>query len=255
MTTTDSHTYTLGVLYGDGIGPEIVPAAVLIADAAVEAVGAAPIHWRELPLGFKAIEALNEATPKSTLEGLARRTAGCSDRMTARHTRSRSARSSTPAARSASTSICTRMSAPPRRFPAAARSSMALTSSSCGRTPKASTPTAAPTAAPASSCRLPTSPSPWHHHPACMRTDRPRGVRAGARRRKHGDHRAQGERAQDDHGPVPRRLPGSRSGLPGRERGRLPHRRHDGASRAACQRVRRARHREHVRRHPVGPRR
>ena len=44
MTTTDSRTYTLGVLHGDGIGPEIVPAAVLIADAAVEAAGAAPIR-------------------------------------------------------------------------------------------------------------------------------------------------------------------------------------------------------------------
>jgi 3-isopropylmalate dehydrogenase len=63
--------YTLGVLLGDGIGPEIVPAAVLIADAAVEAAGAAPIQWRELPLGFKAIEELNEATPKQTLEALA----------------------------------------------------------------------------------------------------------------------------------------------------------------------------------------
>jgi 3-isopropylmalate dehydrogenase len=71
LTTTATRTYTLGVLHGDGIGPEIVPAAVLIADAAVEAAGAAPIRWRELPLGFKAIEELNEATPKSTLAALA----------------------------------------------------------------------------------------------------------------------------------------------------------------------------------------
>ena len=41
--------------------------------------------------------------------------------------------------------------------------------------------------------------------------------------------------------------------LPGRRRGRLPHRRHDRASRPARQRVRRAGHREHVRRHPVRP--
>ena len=71
MTTNVSRTYTLGVLFGDGIGPEIVPAAVLIADAAVEAADAAPIRWRELPLGFKAIDELNEATPKSTLAALA----------------------------------------------------------------------------------------------------------------------------------------------------------------------------------------
>lgn len=71
MTTNISRTYTLGVMHGDGIGPEIVPAAVLIADAAVEAAGAPPIRWRELPLGFKAIDELNEATPKSTLAALA----------------------------------------------------------------------------------------------------------------------------------------------------------------------------------------
>jgi 3-isopropylmalate dehydrogenase len=71
LTTNPSHSYTLGVLHGDGIGPEIVPAAVLVANAAVETAGAAPIRWRELPLGYKAIEELNEATPKSTLAALA----------------------------------------------------------------------------------------------------------------------------------------------------------------------------------------
>jgi 3-isopropylmalate dehydrogenase len=69
--TTASRTYTLGVLYGDGIGPEIVPAAVGIADVAVEAAGAVPIGWRELPLGFKAIEEFNEAVPRGTLDALA----------------------------------------------------------------------------------------------------------------------------------------------------------------------------------------
>ncbi|AKS34322.1 isocitrate/isopropylmalate dehydrogenase family protein [Mycolicibacterium goodii] len=71
MTHSPSRNYTLGILHGDGIGPEIVPAAVTVADAAVAAVGAAPIDWRELPLGFAAIERLNEATPKSTLAALA----------------------------------------------------------------------------------------------------------------------------------------------------------------------------------------
>ncbi|MFE7977488.1 isocitrate/isopropylmalate dehydrogenase family protein [Streptomyces shenzhenensis] len=72
MTTTATpHRYTLGVLYGDGIGPEIVPASVLIADAAVAAAGAQPIDWKELALGFRAIEAFGEATPKATLAALA----------------------------------------------------------------------------------------------------------------------------------------------------------------------------------------
>lgn len=65
------HRYALGVLYGDGIGPEIVPAAVLIADAAVAAAEAAPLTWRELPLGLRAIEECGEATPQATLAALA----------------------------------------------------------------------------------------------------------------------------------------------------------------------------------------
>jgi 3-isopropylmalate dehydrogenase len=71
VTTNASRIYTLGVLHGDGIGPEIVPAAVRIADAAVEAAGAAPINWCELPFGSKAIDEFNEAVPKSTLDALA----------------------------------------------------------------------------------------------------------------------------------------------------------------------------------------
>ena len=181
VTTTDSHTYPLGVLHGDGIGPEIVPAAVLIADAAVEAAGVAPIRLARAPAGLQGHRGAQRSDARQHAQGARRRrTAGCSDRTTARHTPSRSARSSTPAAPSASTSICTRTSAPPRRSRAATPSSMAPTWSSCGRTPKASTPTATPSAAPASSCRLPTSRScTGHHHPAGTRTDRPLGVRAG----------------------------------------------------------------------------
>ncbi|WP_216586824.1 isocitrate/isopropylmalate dehydrogenase family protein [Streptomyces brasiliscabiei] len=65
------HGYTLGVLHGDGIGPEIVPAAVLVADTALVAAGAPPVAWRELPLGRRAIEELGEATPEATLAALA----------------------------------------------------------------------------------------------------------------------------------------------------------------------------------------
>ncbi|MFI1358294.1 isocitrate/isopropylmalate dehydrogenase family protein [Streptomyces sp. NPDC020898] len=72
MTPTGTpRRYTLGVLYGDGIGPEIVPSSVLIADAALAAAGAPSIDWRELPLGFRAIEEFGEATPKATLAALA----------------------------------------------------------------------------------------------------------------------------------------------------------------------------------------
>jgi 3-isopropylmalate dehydrogenase len=72
MTSTDERrTYRLGVLEGDGIGPEIVPASVAVLDAAIAAAGAAAVDWRYLPLGFGAIEKHQSHTPASTLEALA----------------------------------------------------------------------------------------------------------------------------------------------------------------------------------------
>ncbi|WP_210506730.1 isocitrate/isopropylmalate dehydrogenase family protein [Naasia sp. SYSU D00057] len=67
MTTNQ---YRLGVLLGDGIGPEIVPSAVAILDAAVAAAGASPIEWTELPLGRAAIDEYGDAVPSATLEAL-----------------------------------------------------------------------------------------------------------------------------------------------------------------------------------------
>ena len=49
-------SYRLGVLLGDGIGPEIVPASVRVVDAALAAAGAEPVAWQELPLGASAID-------------------------------------------------------------------------------------------------------------------------------------------------------------------------------------------------------
>ena len=63
-------TYRLGVLLGDGIGPEIVPSSVAMVDAAASAAGVAPIDWHELPLGASAIEELGAHTPESTLKAL-----------------------------------------------------------------------------------------------------------------------------------------------------------------------------------------
>ncbi|MCW2699350.1 MAG: 3-isopropylmalate dehydrogenase [Blastococcus sp.] len=63
--------YRLGVLLGDGIGPEIVPAAVRVVDAALAAVGAQPVDWQELPLGVSAIVEHGSAIPSSTLAALA----------------------------------------------------------------------------------------------------------------------------------------------------------------------------------------
>jgi len=72
MTTSEkTDQYSLGVLLGDGIGPEIVPSSIEIVDAAFVAAGLSPVNWVELPLGAKAIESLGEHTPVTTLEKLA----------------------------------------------------------------------------------------------------------------------------------------------------------------------------------------
>ncbi|WP_343238561.1 isocitrate/isopropylmalate dehydrogenase family protein [Streptomyces sp. SID13031] len=70
MPTEDPQTYRLGVLPGDGIGPEIVPAAVEVMDAAVAAAGAKPIEWVPLPVGAAGIESHGSALPAETLEAL-----------------------------------------------------------------------------------------------------------------------------------------------------------------------------------------
>ena len=72
MTEKTIRRYRLGVLEGDGIGPEIVPASQAIADAAFAAVGGGPrVEWVPLPLGRSAIDTHGDATPESTLEALA----------------------------------------------------------------------------------------------------------------------------------------------------------------------------------------
>src|SRR3712207_8874724 len=63
--------HRLGVLLGDGIGPEIVPASVRVVDAALAAAGAAPVEWQELPLGAAAIHPHGSAIPAGTPEALA----------------------------------------------------------------------------------------------------------------------------------------------------------------------------------------
>src|SRR5215218_5070778 len=61
--------YRLGVLEGDGIGPEIVPAATRVVDAALARTGGA-VDWVPLPIGWTAIHQHGEHTPASTVEAL-----------------------------------------------------------------------------------------------------------------------------------------------------------------------------------------
>ncbi|MFI5697658.1 isocitrate/isopropylmalate dehydrogenase family protein [Kribbella sp. NPDC051586] len=62
--------HRLGVLDGDGIGPEIVPAAAQVLDAALAAAGAEPVEWVPLPVGAAAIETHGSALPDVTVETL-----------------------------------------------------------------------------------------------------------------------------------------------------------------------------------------
>jgi 3-isopropylmalate dehydrogenase len=62
--------YRLGVLEGDGIGPEIVPAATGVVDAALERAASA-VDWVPLPIGWTAIREHGDHTPLSTVEALA----------------------------------------------------------------------------------------------------------------------------------------------------------------------------------------
>ena len=70
MSNQPAHNYRLGVLHGDGIGPEIVPSSVEIIDAAFAAIGLAAVDWIELPLGASAIAEHGAHTPDSTLKAL-----------------------------------------------------------------------------------------------------------------------------------------------------------------------------------------
>lgn len=60
----------LGLLLGDGIGPEIVPAAAAVADAAAAASGLETIEWTTLPMGIAAIGSHGDALPEETVEAL-----------------------------------------------------------------------------------------------------------------------------------------------------------------------------------------
>ncbi|WAE75805.1 isocitrate/isopropylmalate family dehydrogenase [Streptomonospora nanhaiensis] len=64
-----STTYRLGVLEGDGIGPEIVPSSIEVATAAAQAAGAS-IDWVALPLGASAITTHGAPVPDETKRAL-----------------------------------------------------------------------------------------------------------------------------------------------------------------------------------------
>lgn len=61
--------YKIGVLNGDGIGPEIVPATVKIFAFAAEKLGI-QIDWVKLPMGWEGIKKYNDPLPEITMRTL-----------------------------------------------------------------------------------------------------------------------------------------------------------------------------------------
>ena len=60
----------LGVLEGDDIGHEVVPASVQVASAAAEKHGLR-IQWKPMPVGRRALDTHGSTLPAGTLETLA----------------------------------------------------------------------------------------------------------------------------------------------------------------------------------------
>ncbi|MGY4102655.1 isocitrate/isopropylmalate dehydrogenase family protein [Nocardia sp. R16R-3T] len=63
-------TMRLGLIEGDGIGPEVVRATRAVVDEALAAAGAAAVDWVELPMGQRAIEEFGNPLPDQTLVAL-----------------------------------------------------------------------------------------------------------------------------------------------------------------------------------------
>jgi len=61
----------LGILDGDDIGHEVVPAAVAVVRASAQRVGLA-IEWTQLPIGRTALDTHGSTMPEGTLAALAR---------------------------------------------------------------------------------------------------------------------------------------------------------------------------------------
>ncbi|MEV6773021.1 isocitrate/isopropylmalate dehydrogenase family protein [Nocardia sp. NPDC051030] len=68
---SDSETrLRLGLIEGDGIGPEVVRATRAVVDDAFQVVGLDPIEWVTLPIGHTAIAEFGDPMPEQTLKTL-----------------------------------------------------------------------------------------------------------------------------------------------------------------------------------------
>ncbi|WP_227982908.1 isocitrate/isopropylmalate dehydrogenase family protein [Nocardia spumae] len=73
MSVTDSprSVIRLGLIEGDGIGPEVVRATRVVVDEALAAAGASAAEWVEVPIGHAAIAECGDPLPERTLSTLA----------------------------------------------------------------------------------------------------------------------------------------------------------------------------------------
>ncbi|WP_433724910.1 isocitrate/isopropylmalate dehydrogenase family protein [Nocardia sp. CA-129566] len=66
----DTSPVRLGLIEGDGIGPEVVEATRVVVDEALTAAGAAAVEWVPLLMGHRAIEEFGAPLPEQTLAAL-----------------------------------------------------------------------------------------------------------------------------------------------------------------------------------------
>lgn len=66
----DTPPTRIGLIEGDGIGPEVVRATRMVVDEALAAAGAATVDWVRLPMGQRAIEEFGNPLPEQTLAAL-----------------------------------------------------------------------------------------------------------------------------------------------------------------------------------------
>lgn len=65
-----NRTVRLGLIEGDGIGPEVVASTRAVVDEAMAAVGAASVDWVPALIGHRAIEEFGHPVPEATLRTL-----------------------------------------------------------------------------------------------------------------------------------------------------------------------------------------
>ncbi len=211
MTTQPTHTYRLGVLLGDGIGPEIVPSSVAMVDAAVAAAGVAPDRLARAPAGRLGHRRARRAHPRVHPQGARR-----PRRLAARPPRQRRLPRAVQSQLNPSGTIRKHFGLyanirPAKSFPggnAVVEGTDLVIARENTEGFYADRNTFRGTGE-----MMPT-PDVAIMHGIITRAATERiahsAFELAQRRRKQGHHRAQGQRAEDDHRPVPRRVPRGR---------------------------------------------